>query len=113
MEHSSNHTSHSEPQMTSPNTGLQFLSSMSEEEMTKEMQIKLLKEKLFFVMNQLEEKDRQLDHYKQLVKTLKDVLSEVSANRGRLPSTSPPQSSSMSSVIQHSQSASKGNLSHN
>jgi len=80
---------------------------MSEEEMTKEMQIKLLKEKLFFVMNQLEEKDRQLDHYKQLVKTLKDVLSEVSANRGRLPSTSPPQSSSMSSVIQHSQSASK------
>jgi hypothetical protein len=45
-------------------------------------QIKILKEKLDFTNNQLEEKDRQLDHYKQLVKTLKDVLSEVSG-RGR------------------------------
>jgi len=112
MEQSHNHSSHpsstySEPQMTSSHSSLPFLASMSEEELSKEMQIKLLKEKLFFVMNQLDEKDRQLDHYKQLVKTLKDVLSEVSANRGRLPSTSPPQSSSMTNVTQPSQSASK------
>eukprot|EP01114_Cavostelium_apophysatum_P006424 TRINITY_DN1772_c0_g1_i2.p1 TRINITY_DN1772_c0_g1~~TRINITY_DN1772_c0_g1_i2.p1 ORF type:complete len:664 (-),score=198.13 TRINITY_DN1772_c0_g1_i2:87-2078(-) len=53
----------------------------SEDELSKEMQIKILKEKLEFVNNQLEEKDRQLDHYKQLCKTLKDLVSELSGRQ--------------------------------
>jgi len=52
-----------------------------EEELSKEMQIAFLKEKLEFTEKQLKDKDLQLDHYKQLVKTLKDVLAEVSGRR--------------------------------
>ena len=56
-----------------------FLMSKLDEEISKELKIKLLQEKLEFTQKQLEEKDKQLEHYKQLVKTLKDVLSEMSS----------------------------------
>lgn len=49
--------------------------------MSKDMQIEFLKEKLDFTVKQLEEKDRQLEHYKGLVTALKDVLSEVTGRQ--------------------------------
>jgi len=52
-----------------------------EDGLSKEMQINMLKERLDFTEKQLIEKDRQLEHYKQLVKTLKDVLAELSGRR--------------------------------
>ena len=58
-------------------------------ELSKELQIVMLQQKLEFTEKQLEEKDRQLEHYKQLVKTLKDVLAEVSGRRYSVPVPSP------------------------
>lgn len=78
----SNHNLHPHGSQNVPNSHVSPPRSFArEEDMSKELQIKLMKEKLDFVTKQLEEKDRQLDHYKQLVKTLKDVLSEVSGNK--------------------------------
>lgn len=61
-----------------------------EDEISKEMQIAILKERLEFTEKQLVEKDRQLEHYKQLVKTLKDVLAEVSGRRYSPATGAPP-----------------------
>jgi uncharacterized membrane-anchored protein YjiN (DUF445 family) len=59
------------------------------EEISKEVHIALLRERLEFTEKQLEEKDRQLEHYKQLCKTLKEVLADLSNGRrnsgGNLP----------------------------
>jgi len=63
---------------------------MNGEELSKEMQIAMLKERLDFTEKQLLEKDRQLEHYKQLVKTLKEVLAEVSGRRYNPASIRPP-----------------------
>lgn len=52
------------------------------EMLDKDIQIKILNEKLSFALKQLEEKDKQIEHYKQMVKTLKDVLSGITS-RGR------------------------------
>jgi len=62
-------------------------SNPEEEELSKEMQIALLKEKLTFTEKQLTDKDLQLEHYKQLVKTLRDILTEMS---GKQKQTTPP-----------------------
>lgn len=53
----------------------------TEDDIGKDMQIKILKEKNDFLNKQLEEKDRQLDHYKQLCKTLKDLVSDLSSRQ--------------------------------
>lgn len=58
--------------------------SRPEDEISKDLQIKILQDKLDFTQKQLQEKDEQLEHYKQLVKTLNDLLAEVSG-RGRFP----------------------------
>lgn len=58
--------------------------SRPEDEISKDLQIKILQDKLEFTQKQLQEKDEQLEHYKQLVKTLNDLLAEVSG-RGRFP----------------------------
>src|SRR4051812_38250868 len=62
-------------------TPTRLFSNGEEHALSKDMQIAMLKERLEFTEKQLQEKDRQLDHYKQLVKTLKDVLAEVSGRR--------------------------------
>jgi len=63
--------------------------SVSDRESSKEFQIRMLETKLEFSQKQVEEKERQLEHYKQLVKTLRDVLSEVTkgnqSTKGRPP----------------------------
>lgn len=66
---------------TSYQTPPRLFSNEEEQALSKEMQISMLKERLEFTEKQLQEKDRQLDHYKQLVRTLKDVLAEVSGRR--------------------------------
>ena len=43
------------------------------------MQIEMLEQKLQFTKTQVEERDRQLDHYKQLVETLQGLLCSSSA----------------------------------
>lgn len=50
------------------------------DDMAKEnIHVKILNERLENAQKELEEKDKQLEHYKQLVKTLKDVLADVTA----------------------------------
>lgn len=73
-------------------TSLAELQEMTKEmeQMPKDMQIALLKEKLSFTVKQLDEKERQLDQYKQMVATLQDVLTEVTANRQRNTQVRPP-----------------------
>lgn len=46
---------------------------------SKDFQIKILEEKLAFVQRQLEEKDKQLEHYKGLVKTMQELLDNRTA----------------------------------
>lgn len=50
-------------------------SEQENEILAKDLQIKMLKDQLEFVHKQLEEKDRQLEHYKGLVKTFQELLS--------------------------------------
>jgi len=64
---------------SAPNTSRD--GNSDDEELSKEMQIALLKEKLSFTEKQLSDKDLQLEHYKQLVKTLRDILSEMSGKQ--------------------------------
>jgi hypothetical protein len=76
---------------SAPNTPRSIFEEPTAEELGKDLQLQMLREKLEFTEKQLEEKDKQLDHYKQLVKTLKDVLAEVSNRRNHQPPIAAPQ----------------------
>jgi len=54
--------------------------SIIQEGISKDLQIKILEEKLAFTQRQLEEKDKQLEHYKGLVKTMQQLLERGSGS---------------------------------
>eukprot|EP01119_Soliformovum_irregulare_P003232 TRINITY_DN1358_c0_g1_i2.p1 TRINITY_DN1358_c0_g1~~TRINITY_DN1358_c0_g1_i2.p1 ORF type:complete len:446 (+),score=132.67 TRINITY_DN1358_c0_g1_i2:128-1465(+) len=64
-------------------------SSLPEEEMSREIQIQILREKLQLSEKQLEDKDVQLEHYKQMVTTLKEILADLTNRNKPQSSTSP------------------------
>ncbi len=53
-------------------------SDILQEGISKDIQIKILEEKLAFTQRQLEEKDKQLDHYRQLLKAMQEILAKQS-----------------------------------
>lgn len=61
---------------------------LSEEELSRELQITILREKLQISEKQLEDKDVQLEHYKQMVTTLKEILADLN-NRSKATNATP------------------------
>jgi len=80
------------------------MDTSSMNDISQDLEIKHLKDRLDFNISQLRERELQIQHYKQLVKTLEDLLHHQMDNN---PSTSSASNS------QDSQRQSKGNQSSN
>jgi len=66
------------------------METLTQDVFSKDLQIKILEEKLAFTQRQLEEKDKQLEHYKLLLKTMQELLNKQSIPLGEPKGTPVP-----------------------